>query len=447
MDGPGLLQCSGQAASGGLAAARFGTRAGWAGGTPVAAVNTTNSGRIALPPVTDFLVIGGGVIGLTLALECRRRHPDCRVTLIEKESGWGRHATGRSSGVLHAGFYYTADSLKARFTRRGNQRWTEYCRERGLLLHCCGKLVVARSRAELDAMEELVRRARRSGVALEELSAAEARKIEPRVRTFERALFSPTTAVVNPRQIVEALVADARLAGVELVGATAYRGRRGAQIETTAGPISAGYVINAAGLYADTVARDFGFSERYRILPFKGLYLHSAAGAPPLRTNIYPVPRLDNPFLGVHLTVTPAGGSKVGPTAIPAFWREHYRGGTNFRWREFAEIVGREGVLFLRNDSGFRGLALRELPKYWKPHLLRLAAGLATGIERAHYPSWGPAGIRAQLFDVRRRTLEMDFCLEGDDRSFHVLNAVSPAFTCAIPFSEFVLQEIGRRVS
>src|SRR6266581_4366241 len=198
---------------------------------------------------TDFLVVGGGIVGLTLALELKRRHTDSSVTLLEKELACGLHASGRNSGVLHAGFYYSANSLKAQLTRDGNTQLAAYCTERGVA----------------------------NGVRLEALSAAEIRRIEPRARTHEWALFSPSTATVAPAVVVASLVADALRAGIVICTGVAYRkrGRRGGGVLTSDGPLAAGYVVNAAGLYADRVARDFGFSERYRILPFRGRYLVS----------------------------------------------------------------------------------------------------------------------------------------------------------------------------
>jgi len=396
---------------------------------------------------TDFLIVGGGVIGVNLALQAKRRHPDATVTLIEKEADCGEHASGRNSGVLHAGFYYTADSLKARLTRDGNRQLTEYCAERNLGINRCGKLVVAKNADELPVLDELLVRARHNGVELQDISAAEAAEIEPRVRTHERALFSPTTASVDPREVMREFVADARRSGIRILNATRYLGPRAGGVRTTQGDIDTGYVINAAGLYADRVARDFGFSENYRILPFKGLYLYANDIAAPLRTNIYPVPDLRNPFLGVHHTVTLDGHSKIGPTAIPCFWREHYQGFRNFRFQEFVEVVRREAGLFLRNDFGFRKLAWEEMQKIYRPRIVALAAQLINGTRPEHYTRWGAPGIRAQLLDTRTRKLEMDFKMEGDDRSFHILNAVSPAFTCAMSFSDYVFQQIDEQVA
>jgi L-2-hydroxyglutarate oxidase len=390
----------------------------------------------------DFLIIGGGVIGLNLALQIRRRHSASKIILIEKEPHCGKHASGRNSGVLHAGFYYTADSLKARFTREGNSCMTEYCRTRGLRINRCGKLVVAKDPADLAGLEELLKRAQKNGVELHEITDKEARAIEPRIKTYGKALYSPTTASVDPGEVMISLVDDAQKAGINILTNTAYRRYKAPAVVTNKGRIAAGYVINAAGLYADKIAQDFGISKDYRILPFKGIYLYSSEQPGALKTNIYPVPDLNHPFLGVHYTLTVDGKIKIGPTAIPAFWREHYQGLDNFNLRESIEILGRELGMFLRNDFGFRSLAFNEIQKHFKSKLLMLATDLITGVSEKHYQHWGSPGIRAQLVNIKERKLQMDFCYEGDHSSFHILNAVSPAFTCAMPFSEFLLEHI-----
>lgn len=390
----------------------------------------------------DFLVIGGGVVGLSSAWELQRRHPDARVVLLEKESACGTHASGRNSGVLHAGFYYSPDSLKAKLTRLGNRLMTEYCESRALPINRCGKLVVARGEDELPALEELLRRGRANGVTLRKVSEAEAREIEPRAKTFESALFSPTTASVDPALVLAALRRDAEAAGVRVLSGVRYLGRSGGLLLTSAGPFSAGFVLNCAGLYADRIARDFGFSRNYRILPFKGLYLHCDEPPGSLRVHIYPVPDLRAPFLGVHLTVLADGRAKIGPTALPALWRENYGGAANFRLGELAEILWREARLFA-TDGAFRRLALAELRKQSRRHLVALASTLASGIDADRCRRWGKPGIRAQLLDINTGKLEMDFVLEGDKNSLHVLNAVSPAFTCAPAFARYVCDRMG----
>lgn len=391
---------------------------------------------------TDYLVIGGGVIGLAVARELKRRHSAARIVVLEKETHCGAHASTRNSGVLHAGFYYTADSLKARFTRDGNRRLTEFCEERNLAIRKCGKLVVAKNEEELEGLDELLRRAEVNGVPLESITEAEARKIEPRVRTWGRALFSPATSTVDPAEVMRALEREVVDAGIEVRCGEGFVNWRNGVVTTERGSIECGYVINSAGLHADSVARQFGFSQHYRILPFKGLYLYSSEPAGAFQTHIYPVPDLKQPFLGVHFTVTVDGRAKIGPTAIPAFWREQYRGLDNFRMQEVADICLRQLSLALHADFDFRRLALEEMKKQYAPYMVRQAARMARGVRPSQYKNWGAPGIRAQLVDLRGPSLVMDFLLEGDARSLHILNAVSPGFTCSFPFAEHVCDRI-----
>jgi L-2-hydroxyglutarate oxidase LhgO len=399
----------------------------------------------------DFLVIGGGVIGLNIARELRRKFSDASVALIEKEPELGLHASGRNSGVLHAGFYYSADSLKAKFTVVGNRTLREYCEAKGIPLNRCGKLVVAKDEREHPMLDELLQRGERNEVPLEKITAEQAREIEPRVKTWRHALWSPTTSSVDPAAVMAAMRADALAEGVRIHTGAAYLGRTGAGngagdggrgVRTSQGVFEAGYVVNAAGLYADRIARDYGFSEHYRILPFKGLYLYSDEPPGAIRTNIYPVPDLRNPFLGVHFTVTADGHAKIGPTAIPAFWREQYSGLGNFRFSELLEIVVRQAGLFFGSGFDFKSLAFEELRKYVRTHLVKLAGALMEDVHPRHYRRWGKPGIRAQLLDTRQKKLEMDFIFQHDDRSMHVLNAVSPGFTCAIPFAHHLCGHI-----
>ena len=394
----------------------------------------------------DFLVIGGGVVGLSIARELKRRFPDARVALVEKEPECGLHASGRNSGVIHAGFYYTADSLKAKFTRDGNRTLTDYCESKKIRVNKCGKLVVARNAEELPQLDELLRRGQANAVKLDSITAAEARKIEPRVKTFERAIFSPTTSTADPVRVLQDMKQDAVAEGIMIHQNAAYLKRANGRITTAAGEFEAGYVVNAAGLYADNVARDFGFSENYRMLPFKGLYLYSEEPAGALRTNVYPVPDLRNPFLGVHFTVVADGTAKIGPTAIPAFWREQYKGLANFKLSEFTEIILRDLGLLFFSGFGFPRLAAEETLKYFRARLVKLAGTLLEGVKLENYRHWGKPGIRAQLLNIKTRKLEMDFVVQGDAKSLHVLNAVSPAWTCSGPFAKYVCDRIGEKI-
>jgi L-2-hydroxyglutarate oxidase len=170
----------------------------------------------------DFVVVGGGVIRTNIARGLKKCYPTSKVTLIEKEASCGMHASSRNSGVLHAGFYYSPDSLKAKFTRDGNAQLTAYCREIRISLNRCGKLVVAKDAADLPALDELLKRGKANGIKLEELVEQDVEMIEPRAKTHRRAIFSPTTPTVDPNAVLQAMVADAELDGIWIKRGVAF---------------------------------------------------------------------------------------------------------------------------------------------------------------------------------------------------------------------------------
>jgi L-2-hydroxyglutarate oxidase LhgO len=392
--------------------------------------------------MADILIIGGGIIGICIAREVKQKYPDAWIQVLEKESECAMHASGRNSGILHAGFYYSKDSLKARFTAEGNRLMTQYCLEKGLPINRCGKLVVAKNADELRILDELYDRGLANQVPLQMITDREARMIEPRVKTFRKALFSPTTASINPVEVALSMKRDAMEEGIEFHTDTAFLRKDGDRIITTNGKFTANFIINCAGLQADEIALRFGFSNDYRIMPFRGLYVYSDEKPGSLRTNIYPVPDIRNPFLGVHFTVAVNGHVKIGPTAMPVLWREQYSGLSNFNLVDFAQISMRELGFFISSEFDFKKIAFQELSKSSKKKLVELASELVSGVEEEHYSRWGQPGIRAQLVNTREKKLVMDFVVEGDEHSLHVLNAVSPGFTCAIPFAKYVAQRV-----
>ena len=390
---------------------------------------------------SDYLIIGAGIIGLSIARELRSRYPNATITLIEKEPDVAYHSSGRNSGVLHAGFYYSADSLKAKFTRDGNFAMKDFCRAKGLKLNECEKVVVAKDESELEPLYELDRRGKRNGVDVKIITEAEMRDIDPNAKTFKYALYSPNTATVDPTEVNKAVRDELIASRVKILFSHGYKRKiDGNTIETTGGLIlSANQVINTAGLYADRIAKDFGFSKKYTIIPFKGIYLKYTKKDKPIKTNIYPVPNLKNPFLGVHYTITVDGTIKIGPTSIPAFWRENYKGMDNFRAGELGNVLSWEARLFLSNAFGFRALAFEEMRKYNKSFFVNLATSMVHKIDKSGFTEWSKPGIRAQLLNTESLELVMDFVVEGDATTIHVLNAVSPAFTCSFPFSKWVV--------
>src|SRR3989338_5835883 len=211
----------------------------------------------------DFLIIGGGIIGLGLARALKILRPSSKILIIEKEGNVAEHASGRNSGVLHAGFYYTGDSLKAKFTVLGNRSMKDYCRSRQIPINECGKLVVAACEAELSQLYELERRGKANSSDVRLIDEQQAEAIEPNVRTFKKALYSPDTASVDPLRVCQTLRSDLESQNVEFSLGTQYTGRRNNTVQTTRGDFHAKKIVNAAGLYADKIAHDFGFGKKY----------------------------------------------------------------------------------------------------------------------------------------------------------------------------------------
>jgi L-2-hydroxyglutarate oxidase LhgO len=390
---------------------------------------------------TDFLIIGGGIIGLTTAHTLKTKHPDASITIIEKEPDVGFHASGRNSGVLHAGFYYSADSLKAKFCREGNIAMRAYCQEHGIKFNPCQKLVVAGNDEEVEGLRELKRRGDINHVPVELIDEKQAAEIEPHARTHEYALLSPTTATVNPLEICRHLRGLLAKMGVQIVMNCPYQQRLdGNRIMAAGNMYEAQNIINCAGLYAVDIAQDFGFARDYTIMPFKGVYLKYTGTDKPLRTLIYGVPDMRKPFLGVQFSLSADNDIRIGPTAIPAFWRENYGGLSGFNAKEMTHILFWQANLFIRNSFGFRTFALEEMRKYSKSYLLRHAFRMVKNLDARKFNEWSRPGIRAQLLNTKTLSLVQDFAVEGDDKSLHVLNAVSPAFTSSFAFAKWLTE-------
>jgi L-2-hydroxyglutarate oxidase LhgO len=230
----------------------------------------------------DVCVVGGGIVGLAIARELARRFPKTSIALVEKESRCGLHASGRNSGVLHAGFYYSKDSMKAKLTRQGNLEMTEFISRHGIALNRCGKLVVAQNEQQRQVFDTLLERAHKNQVPLERISEKEAKEIEPKVLTYKEALWSPSTSSADPRQVAECMTREVTQLGVKvfndctLLGCSRI-GNRGWLLKTEKGTFEAGvHVFNAAGLYADRVARMFGYGNSYAVtLTLIGLLMSS----------------------------------------------------------------------------------------------------------------------------------------------------------------------------
>ena len=380
--------------------------------------------------VYDYLIVGAGIIGMTIAYELLAKKPGIKIAIIDKEEDVAKHASGRNSGVLHAGFYYSADSLKAKLTVDGNKLMKSFCQNNDIYVNNTQKVVVVKDASELDGIYELQKRAEVNGVETKILSEEEVKQIDPNIKTYKKALYSPTTASVDPKEVCFTLRDVLKEKGVEFYFNTGFK-RCDLKYE---------YLINSAGAYADKIAKQFNCAQDYTMLPFKGIYLKYMENKTAIKTNIYPVPNLNNPFLGVHYTITVDGSIKIGPTAIPAFWRENYKGFTNFNLNEMLEVIYYEIKLFLLNSFNFRSLAITEMKNYNRKSFIQKAKAMVTTIGDDFKPM--PAGIRSQLLNTKTNELVQDFVVEHAEKSTHVLNAVSPAFTCSFAFAKHVVNEI-----
>jgi L-2-hydroxyglutarate oxidase len=389
-------------------------------------------------PQCRFLIVGAGIMGLTIARELLQRGVK-DIVLIEKEAAPGLHASGRNSGILHAGIYYGSDSMKARFCVEGNRMMKRFCREKSLALYESGKVIVAYDQSELERLHELKRRADANGAKANLISQKQLKELEPHARTFQEALYAAETAVVDPTEVIHALEQEVLRSGeirihyhTPLIGISTDR-----VADTPSGKISFGRLINAAGTFADQVAHWFGLASEYRILPFKGTYKRVVPQRGFLvRSNIYPVPDLEHPFLGVHFSRKVDGQVFVGPTAIPAFGRENY-GTLPQGVTEAASILYRDAWLWLKNGA-FRRKALSEVRKYSKRVIYLEAKKLVPDLQLEDLKNSDKVGIRAQLIHWPSKTLVMDFTVLERADSIHILNAVSPAFTSSMAFARYI---------
>ncbi|HEY0327407.1 MAG TPA: L-2-hydroxyglutarate oxidase [Allosphingosinicella sp.] len=390
----------------------------------------------------DYLIIGAGIVGLTIALELKRRHPGASVLVLEKEPEPGRHSSGRNSGVLHSGIYYPPASLKAQVCRSGCLEMMTYCEERGLPLNRIGKVLVPVREEDGPQLDLLEERGALNNVHTKRLGPADLRSMEPEARSATgEALFVPITSVVSSAAVFASVLSDVQAAGIEVIcGGELGAVDAGTRSLVFGGErIDYGHAVNTAGLHADSVAHRFGVGRHYTLLPFKGIYwkLDPAAG---LRINhlVYPVPDLRVPFLGVHTTTAIDGTVYIGPTAVPAFGRENYRGWQDVAPRELARILGLIAGQYASGRDGFRRLAWQEGRRYFRRWFAEAGRALLPRLQPEHLLPCDKVGIRAQMLDRRTGRLVTDFVVEEGPYSTHVINAISPAFTSAFPLARHV---------
>jgi (S)-2-hydroxyglutarate dehydrogenase len=393
----------------------------------------------------DFVVVGAGIVGLTVAGEILRRRPRDRVAVLEKEAAPALHASGRNSGVLHCGIYYASDTVKARVCAAGARRMLEFARAEGIAHAQHGKVILATALEQLPTVDRLLDNARANGIAAERIDERRLRELEPHAASGPAAIWCPTTAVIDSAAVVARLRERLTERGAEFIFQCQALAPLGpGALQTSRGTIGYGLLLNCAGAHADRLAKAYGLARDYALVPFKGIYWKLADAAKHLvRANIYPVPDVSLPFLGVHCTRVVSGEVYVGPTAIPALGRENYGLLQGLNLAESLGIGLQLAGMYLRNENHFRRLAHAELGKYRKRNFLAAARRLVPELRDQDLVPTAKAGIRPQLVNTRTRQLEMDYLLERTEDSLHVLNAISPAFTSGFAFAEWIVNAAG----
>lgn len=394
----------------------------------------------------DFIIIGGGILGMSTAMQLQRAYPDSRMLLLEKESAPARHQTGHNSGVIHAGVYYTPGSLKARFCLAGNQATKAFCDQQGIAYQVPGKLLVATNEVEMQRMQALWQRTAANGIEREWLNAGQLREREPNIRGLG-AILVPSSGIVDYAAVTTAMAGEFVRGGGEI--------RYGAQVEglqensqevrvhTAAGEFAGRFLVTCAGLMADRVVRMLGIDPGFSICPFRGEYFRLPARHNQIVNHlIYPIPDPSMPFLGVHLTRMIDGSVTVGPNAVLAFKREGYRRRdisladswqmlANPGIRKVLRANLRPGLGELKNSLFKRGY-LQQVRKY------------CPSVQLGDLEPY-PAGVRAQAVSDGGRLID-DFLFRHSRRSLHVCNAPSPAATSALPIGAHIVDQLSSQL-
>ena len=391
----------------------------------------------------DFIIIGGGIIGLVLGYKVKMRYPNKTVLVIEKEQNSVCHGTGRNSGVIHSGIYYPPETLRAKYCVSGSKQLKSYVIKRNLWIDQCGKILLPTSKKTVESIPLLLERANQNGVEASLMNGAELRAMEPNCHPlFDLGVHVPFTSVVDPKEVAGSILADL----LELDGEILY-GHKVTQANAESGAVVAGgrqfigrVVINAAGLHADKIAGLAGLVSRYSFLPFKGKYWRLDSSIK-MRKLVYPIPNLELPFLGVHTAHNRAGDVYLGPSSTPVFGRENYHALAGLQAQEALSLMVSFSKKILFNVNGLRTLGLREL-RLLLPKGIQREANLLLKPSLSNKLSIAPdkVGIRSQIFDDENNHLLNDFVIQKQARIIHILNAISPAFTASFGLADRLLE-------
>jgi L-2-hydroxyglutarate oxidase len=388
----------------------------------------------------DYAVIGGGIVGVSTAMQLLEARPGSSLVLLEKESAPGQHQTGHNSGVIHAGVYYAPGSLKARFCKEGAEATVRFCEEHNIPWRRTGKLIVATDESELQALDALASRCGENSIVIERKTAEELRKMEPNIRAVAGFLV-PATGITNYVQVVRAMQGRIiALGGEVLFNSRVVDIRESAdevRIVTDNASVSARTVIVCGGIMADRLAQMCGLADDFRIVPFRGEYFRLPASMNNVVQHlIYPVPDPSLPFLGVHLTPMIGGYVTVGPNAVLGLAREGYPP-FSVSLRDIWQTISFPG--FWSMVSKHLRFGITEMwNAIYRPGYLAVCQRYCPQLKLEDLEPY-PAGIRAQAI-MKDGTLVHDFLIRQTDRTLHVCNAPSPAATSALPIGKHIVE-------
>lgn len=390
----------------------------------------------------DYLIIGGGIVGLSTAWQLQQQCPDKRIVLLEKESAFAQHQTGHNSGVIHAGVYYAPGSLKAEFCREGVQKTIQFCQDNDIKYDQCGKLLVATNPLEYERMLALYERCHQNQLDVELLDAAQLKEREPNIQGLG-AILVKTTGIVDYRQVCNKMAECFREAGGQTLLNTQVTAMEEdseeIRVQTNQGTFHCRYLICCSGLMADRMTRMLGIETDFQIVPFRGEYYRLPEDKNDVVKHlIYPIPDPDLPFLGVHLTRMIDGSVTVGPNAVQGWKREGY-GKINISPTDIWDMVRFPGFWRVLQKHLFTGL-VETKNSLWKPGYLKLVQKYCPSVKLQDLEPY-PAGIRAQAV-LKDGTLVHDFLFAESQRSLHVCNAPSPAATSAIPIGRHIVERV-----
>ena len=393
----------------------------------------------------DVVIIGGGIIGLATAMKLKaEKYPRWRVAVVEKDSELAGHQTGHNSGVIHSGIYYRSDSQKARFCVSGVKALLQFCDENEIEYNQCGKVIVATEESEVARLENLHERGLANGVeGLEMIGPERLKELEPHVSGV-RALWAPSTGIINYRNVAWVYAMRFQQAGGDVfTNAPVHSIDRypdGLVLETSNGTLRAKHLINCAGLYADRVARMMGEKVDVRIIPFRGEYYTLRPESQHLVSGlVYPVPDPRFPFLGVHYTRNIHGHVEAGPNAVLALKREGYRK-RDVNLPELWETLTYPG--FWKMSMRYWRMGLGELHRsYSKKVFVHDLQRLIPEIRDTDLAPGG-AGVRAQAVS-RTGALLDDFSIIRGREAVHVLNAPSPGATSSLAIGDYIAELAG----